>query len=97
MIYVKPLDKQLLHKIFRKFDSIITIEDGCIMGGFGSAILEFMAENNYSANIKLLGVPDKFINHGTQQELYSECYYNKDAIIDSVHAILNKSIANQVG
>jgi len=97
MIYVKPLDKQLLHKIFRKFDSIITIEDGCIMGGFGSAVLEFMAENNYTANIKLLGVPDKFINHGTQQELYSECYYNKDAIIDSVHVILNKSMANQVG
>ena len=97
MIYVKPLDEKLLHEVFRKFGTIITIEDGSVMGGFGSAVLEFMAEKNYSAKVKLLGVPDKFINHGTQEELYNECYYNKDAIINSVHAMLKSSVANQVG
>ena len=97
MIYVKPLDEKLLHEVFRKFGTIITIEDGSVMGGFGSAVLEFMAKNNYSAKVKLLGVPDKFINHGTQEELYNECYYNKDAIINSVHAMLKSSVANQVG
>ena len=97
MIYVKPLDEKLLHEVFRKFGTIITIEDGSVMGGFGSAVLEFMAKNNYSAKVKLLGVPDKFINHGTQEELYNECYYNKDAIINSVHAMLKSSVTNQVG
>jgi 1-deoxy-D-xylulose-5-phosphate synthase len=72
MRFVKPLDEQLLHIIFKKFNTIITIEDGVIMGGFGTAILEFASNNNYKNNIiKNLGIPDQFIEHGTTDELFA--------------------------
>jgi len=90
MIFVKPIDEALLHKIFKTFNKIITIEDGCVQGGFGSAVLEFMAKNNYSANIKILGIPDKFVSHGTQKELYAECFYDEDAIIKAACSLLKK-------
>ena len=90
MIFVKPIDENLLHKIFKTFDKIITIEDGCVQGGFGSAVLEFMAKNNYSANVKILGIPDKFVSHGTQKELYAECFYDEDAIIKTACNLLKK-------
>jgi 1-deoxy-D-xylulose-5-phosphate synthase len=90
MIFVKPIDETLLHKIFKTFDKIITIEDGCVQGGFGSAVLEFMAKNNYSANVKILGIPDKFVSHGTQKELYAECFYDEDAIIKAACNLLKK-------
>ncbi len=70
MRFVKPLDEELLHEIFQKFNTIITIEDGTIVGGFGSAILEFAQENNYTnKHIKRLGIPDSFIEHGNNDEL----------------------------
>lgn len=81
MRFVKPIDEMLLHEVFGKFNNIITLEDGCIMGGFGSAVIEFMTDNNYSAKVKRLGIPDEFIEHGTQQELYNECNYNAEAIV----------------
>ena len=90
MRFVKPIDEGLLHKIFKKFDKILTIEDGCVQGGFGSAVLEFMAKNNYSAKFKMLGIPDKFVSHGTQKELYAECFYDEDAIIKSTYKLLDK-------
>ena len=71
--FVKPLDEKLLHIIFKDFKTIITIEDGVIKGGFGSAILEFSALNNYSSNIKTLGIPDEFIEQGTIEELQQYC------------------------
>lgn len=71
--FVKPLDANTLHTIFANFESIITIEDGVIKGGFGSAILEFCAENNYTSNVKTLGIPDEFIEHGTVTELQHYC------------------------
>ncbi len=73
MRFVKPLDEELLHKIFNKYDKIITIEDGVIKGGFGSAILEFASQHNYKNDIKILGIPDEFINHGTIKELQQIC------------------------
>ncbi len=79
--FVKPLDEKLLHEVFSKHDKIITVEDGCIIGGMGSAVLEFMAENNYSAQLKRLGIPDKVIEHGEQKELYAECHYDSDSIV----------------
>ena len=91
MRFVKPLDEDLLHQICQKFDTIITLEDGCIKGGFGSAVLEFIAENSYSINVKLLGIPDKFIDHGTQEELYQQCHYSKEAIIKTVNNLLKKN------
>ena len=69
MRFVKPMDLNILHKVCQSGDKIITIEDGVIAGGFGSAILEFMADNNYTNNIKLLGIPDKFIKHGATNKL----------------------------
>lgn len=88
MRFAKPLDEELLHQVFKRFDKIITIEDGTIVGGFGSAILEFSSENNYHAKIKRLGVPDKFIEHGTQLELYRECGYDENGIYNSVHEMI---------
>jgi len=84
MRFVKPLDENLLNRIFARFKQIITIEDGTLVGGFGSAILEFMADRNYSAEIIRLGIPDRVIEHGTQAELWNECGYDVNAIIKTV-------------
>jgi 1-deoxy-D-xylulose-5-phosphate synthase len=71
--FVKPLDESLLHTIFSKFEMVITIEDGTVTGGFGSAILEFAAANNYHSKLQLLGVPEEFIEQGTILELQQYC------------------------
>jgi hypothetical protein len=70
--------------------SIITVEDGCVQGGFGSAVLEFMADHGYSARVKRLGIPDKIVEHGTQPELWSECGYDAEAIYLASMEILEK-------
>ncbi len=88
--FVKPLDKDILTEVFKNFKQIITVEDGTIQGGFGSAVLEFMAENNFSSNVKLLGVPDKFIEHGTVEDLYKECGIDTKGIVNSVLEMLGK-------
>ena len=80
--FVKPLDENLLHEIFLKYKSIITIEDGVIKGGFGSAIIEFASENKYSIPIKTLGVPDEFIEHGTVEELQKICQIDIESLVD---------------
>ena len=67
------MDEKLLHDIFNSYDTIITIEDGVIKGGFGSGIIEFASENNYKNTIKMLGIPDDFIEHGTVEELQQMC------------------------
>jgi 1-deoxy-D-xylulose-5-phosphate synthase len=94
MRFVKPIDETLLHEVFSKFDKIITIEDGCIMGGMGTAVLEFMADHGYSAQIKRLGIPDRIIEHGEQAELYAECGYDEPAITSAALELLsaNKKI-----
>ena len=89
MRFAKPLDSILLHEIFGKFDKIITLEDGCIIGGMGSAIIEFMVDHGYSAQIKRLGIPDEYIEHGTQGELHAECNYDKKAILNTVKSLIN--------
>ena len=88
MRFAKPLDTLLLHEVFGKFDKIITLEDGSIIGGIGSAIIEFMADHGYSAQIKRLGIPDKYIEHGTQDELHAECNMDKAAILNTVKKLL---------
>ena len=84
MRFAKPLDELLLHEIASKFSHVVTLEDGCIQGGFGSAVLEFFADNNYNINVKRLGIPDKFIEHGTQEELYDECGYGQKGIEEAL-------------
>lgn len=88
MRFVKPLDEKLLHLIFKKHNKVITVEDGCVQGGFGSAILEFMADHNYHAQVKRLGVPDSFIQHGTQDELWRECNYDVQAIQEAIQQMV---------
>lgn len=80
MLFVKPLDEKLLHEIFRKFKSIITVEDGVVKGGFGSAVLEFAAKNDYHLRIRCLGVPDEFIEQGSVEELQEKCGINVENI-----------------
>ncbi len=80
MRFAKPIDEVLLHEVFSKFDKVITVEDGTIVGGMGSAVVEFMAEHGYSAKVIRLGIPDKWIEHGTQKELYAECGFDPEAI-----------------
>lgn len=80
MRFVKPLDENMLHEIFKNHSRVITVEDGCIQGGFGSAVLEFMADNQYPATVKRLGIPDEVIEHGEQHELYREAHFDAIAI-----------------
>jgi 1-deoxy-D-xylulose-5-phosphate synthase len=90
MRFVKPIDEDILHEVFRSFDKVITVEDGCLMGGMGSAVLEFMADNNYSAKVIRLGIPDKVIEQGTQNELYKECGFSTDDIIEAARSLSDK-------
>jgi len=84
MRFVKPLDEEMLHEVFNKFDKVITVEDGCVRGGFGSAVVEFMADYGYSARVKRLGIPDRFVDHGTQKELWRECGFDAQGIVETV-------------
>ncbi|WP_425656714.1 1-deoxy-D-xylulose-5-phosphate synthase [Tenacibaculum ascidiaceicola] len=86
--FVKPLDKQLLDAIFKKFDTIITVEDGTIKGGFGSEILEYASEVNYQGKIKLLGIPDEFIHHGTIQQLQEVCEVDITSIKETIQNLM---------
>ena len=80
MRFAKPLDEALLHSVFEKYSKIITIEDGTVVGGFGSAILEFMNANGYKAQVHIMGIPDRLVEHGTPKELYNEIGIDANAI-----------------
>jgi len=82
MRFVKPIDEELLHEVFAKFSKIITIEDGTVVGGFGTAVLEFMNQNGYAAEVKIMGIPDRLVDHGTPRELYNEIGLNSQAVAD---------------
>ena len=84
MRFLKPIDEELLHHICRKHKKIITVEDATIVGGLGSAVLEFANDNHYQVKIKRLGIPDRFITHGTVQELYRECGYDAEGICEGI-------------
>ena len=87
MRFVKPLDEELLHEIFGKFKKVITMEDGCVMGGFGSAVLEWMSDKGYQAQVKRLGIPDAVIEHGEQMELHRECGFDPKGIVNAVRSL----------
>ena len=87
MIYLKPLDEALLHEVGRKFKRIITIENGVIAGGLGSAVLEFMADHGYAPQVKRIGVPDQFIEHGSIPELYKLCGMDADSIAEIIRQL----------
>jgi 1-deoxy-D-xylulose-5-phosphate synthase len=87
--FAKPLDEAMLHEVFSKYSKIITVEDGTIVGGIGSAVLEFMSEHGYQAQLKRLGIPDRFIEHGEPKELYTECGFSENDIYNEVISILS--------
>ncbi len=88
--FAKPIDEELLHEVFSTFDKVITIEDGCIMGGVGSAVIEFMTDNSYTAKVKRLGIPDSYIEHGEPHELWKECGFDEDSIFNEILTISTK-------
>ena len=92
MRFAKPLDEALLHEVFSRYDRVITVEDGAITGGFGSAVLEFMAQHNYHAQVKLLGIPDRLVEHGQPKELHRECGYDAAGIAEAVRAMLKDKV-----
>lgn len=95
MRFVKPLDEGILHKVFKQFGQVITVEDGTVMGGFGSAVLEFMSDQGYHSRVTRLGLPDRFIDQGTQQELYQECGFDAEGIASTVREILNSKVLSE--
>jgi len=88
--FMKPLDEAMLHEIFRKFNTIVTVEDGSVMGGMGSAMLEFMADHGYASRVCRLGIPDHFIEQGSVAELHHECGFDAQGIIMALSEILDK-------
>jgi 1-deoxy-D-xylulose-5-phosphate synthase len=92
MRFVKPIDEDLLHEVFSKYDKIITVEDGTVVGGFGSAVLEFMNANNYKAQIKILGIPDTIIEHGTLKELHHEAGYDTAAVVHAIREMIAEKV-----
>lgn len=84
MRFLKPIDQEILHAIGKKFNKIVTIEDACVTGGLGSAVVEFMAANDYTPTIRCIGIPDKFVEHGTTDELYKICGMDNDTVLDTI-------------
>ncbi|MBX9783529.1 MAG: 1-deoxy-D-xylulose-5-phosphate synthase [Chitinophagaceae bacterium] len=92
MRFAKPLDEELLHEVFTKFDKVVTIEDGCIQGGFGSAVLEFMAAHHYNAQVKIMGIPDRLVEHGTPKQLYDEIGIDANGIAKVVREMMGVKV-----
>jgi 1-deoxy-D-xylulose-5-phosphate synthase len=90
--FVKPIDEDLLHEAFSKFDKIVTVEDGTVVGGFGTAVLEFMNKYNYKATVKILGIPDRIVEHGSPKELHRECAYDAEGIATAVRELMNETV-----
>ncbi len=97
MRFLKPIDKELLHEVGEKFKYVITIEDGTILGGMGSVVMEFMNEHSYYPMIKRLGIPDRFIEHGSQEELQKKCGYDVQGIVDAVRALIKPQVLSNAG
>ncbi len=92
MRFAKPLDEEMLHEVFTTYKKIITIEDGTVVGGIGSAILEFMAAHGYHAEVNILGIPDRIVEHGSQKELHRECHYDAEAIVETAREMMKDSV-----
>ena len=96
MRFVKPLDEALLHEVAARFTKIITVEDGTVVGGFGSAVVAFMSQHQYAVEVMILGIPDRIVEHGKPEELHRECGYDADAIAAGVRLLLNTAEASQM-
>jgi 1-deoxy-D-xylulose-5-phosphate synthase len=97
MRFLKPIDNKLLKSVFSRFDKIITLEDASIIGGLGSAVIEYMNDNSYIAKVVRLGIPDRFIEHGSQEELYRECGYDAEGIAKAArNMVLSKIMTRAI-
>ena len=92
MRFAKPLDEALLHEALSKYEKIVTVEDGTVVGGFGSAIAEFMAEHGYKNDLRILGIPDRIVEHGTLKELHRECGYDDNAIAETLRDMMKEKV-----
>jgi 1-deoxy-D-xylulose-5-phosphate synthase len=92
MRFVKPLDEEMAHEVFGKYNKVITIEDGTVVGGFGSAILEFMNQNGYKADVHIMGIPDRIVEHGTPKQLYEEIGIDAEAIKANVRKMVGERV-----
>lgn len=92
MRFAKPLDEALLHEACQQYEKLVTVEDGTVKGGIGSAILEFMAEHGYKNDVRILGIPDRLVEHGTPKELHKECGYDAQGIADAVRELMKERI-----
>ncbi len=96
MRFVKPLDTNILTQVGTRFSAIITVEDGAIQGGFGSAVLEWLNDNGYQTRVVRLGIPDRFVEHGTPQELYRECGIDVESIYKTARSIVASKLVGKV-
>ncbi len=95
--FLKPLDEKLLTRVLSTHKNVITVEDGSIHGGMGSSILEFIADQKYNINLQRVGVPDRFIDHGTIEELYAECGMDKESIIQKAKEMIGAKVLYKAG
>ncbi len=94
MRFAKPLDENMLKQIGEKFETVITVEDGCLPGGFGSAVVEWLNDKGYKTKVIRLGIPDRFVDHGTQGQLYQECGFDAEGIYQAAKKVV---VARLVG
>lgn len=93
--FVKPIDEALLHEVFQNYELVVTVEDATVVGGLGSAVLEFMNAHNYKAQVRILGIPDTIVEHGSVKELQQECHYDAQAIANAVKSLLGKQVMTE--
>jgi 1-deoxy-D-xylulose-5-phosphate synthase len=89
MIFLKPIDEELLHEVFKNYSKVITLEDGTILGGLGSAVMEFMNDHGYHAAVHRLGIPDRFVEQGSPEELHAECGFDAPGIVFAIKKLLS--------
>ncbi len=96
MRFAKPLDEEMLHEVFANYSKIITVEDGTVVGGFGSAVLEFMNEHGYKSDVKIMGIPDRLVEHGTPKQLYDEIGLDANGIATAIREMVRMSAAKEL-
>jgi 1-deoxy-D-xylulose-5-phosphate synthase len=94
MRFAKPLDETLLHEALLQYEKIVTVEDGTVVGGFGSAVAEFMVLHGYKNDLQILGIPDRIVEHGTLKELHRECGYDAQAIADAIREMQKEPVSH---
>jgi len=94
MIYLKPIDEELLHEIGRRYSRIITVENGTVVGGLGTAVMEFMMEHGYTPRVQRIGIPDRFIEHGSIADLYNLCGMDAPHILEAIRSLAGTSTSS---